>query len=387
VSEANLLSVTSDIGYRMKRTPFYYQIVAAGATMQVVQGWQVAAEFTGERAEHLVVRERAGLFDWSSTGEIEIQGRDALALVQRVIVNDASKVPVGRVLYSTMCKPDGAILSDITIYRLGERRYWVMTAWGSNAAQQRVEFDWITDAARGLDVSVTDVSSGVALLALQGPCARDILAPLTSANLGALPYMCSLGTTLANIPRALISRTGYTGEPGYELVVAAEYANELWDAVVASGQKFRMLLAGQKTAFSLRIEKGYIMRFDFMDNVTPLEAGLGWTVKFDKGDFIGRDALWRQKQTGITRALVSIEMLDDFLPATGLSIVKDSDSIGKVTSSAYGHTIGRPLALGLIAIGDAQPGIQVTVEIEGKLHSARIARRPVYDPENKRIRM
>ncbi len=369
----------------MKRTPFYHQFVAAGATMQVVQGWEVAAEITGERAEHLAVRERAGLFDWSSTGEIEIQGRDALALVQRVIVNDAAQMPIGRVLYSTMCKPDGAILSDITIYRLGENRYWVMTAWGSNAAQQRVEFDWIADAARGLDVSVTDVSSGVALLALQGPCARDILAPLASANLGALPYMRSLETTLANIPRALISRTGYTGELGYELIVAAEHAHELWDALIAAGQKYGMALAGMKAAFSLRIEKGYIMRFDFMDNVTPLETGLGWTVKFDKGAFIGRDVLLQQKQAGITRALVSIEMLDDFLPANGLSIVKDGNAIGKVTSSAYGHTIGCPLALGLVSIANAQPGIAVSVQADGKLHPARIARRPAYDPENTRI--
>jgi len=370
----------------MKRTPFYHQIVAAGARMQVVQGWEVAAESTGERAEHLAVRERAGLFDWSSTGEIEIQGRDALALAQRVIVNDAAKMPIGRVLYSTMCKPDGAILSDITLYRLGENRYWVMTAWGSNAAQQRVEFDWIVDAAKGLAVSVTDVSSGVALLALQGPRARDILAPLTPINLGALPYMHSLETTLASIPRVLISRTGYTGELGYEIIVAAEYVHALWDTLFAAGQKFRMLLAGQKAAFSLRIEKGYIMRFDFMDNVTPLEAGLGWTVKFAKGDFIGRDALWRQKQAGITRALVSVEMLDEFLPANGASIAENGNLIGKVTSSAYGHTLGRPLALGLVSVANAQPGSSVSVEVEGKAHPARIAQRPVYDPENKRLR-
>jgi aminomethyltransferase len=369
----------------MKRTPFYHQIVVAGAAMQVVQGWEVAAEFAGERAEHLAVRERAGLFDWSSTGEIEMQGRDALALLQRVIVNDAAKMTIGRVLYSTMCKPDGSIFSDITVYRLGEDRYWVMTAWGSNAVQQRVEFDWIVDAAKGLDVSVTDVSSGVALLALQGPCARDILAPLTPANLGALPYMHSLETPLADIPRALISRTGYTGELGYELVVGTEHAHELWDALITAGQKYGMFLVGQKTAFSLRIEKGYIMRFDFMDNVTPLEAGLGWTVRFDKGDFIGRDALAQQKQVGIKRALVSIEMLDDFLPANGASIVTDGSAIGKVTSSAYGHTIGCPLALGLVPITYAQPGIAVSVEVDGKSHPARVARRPVYDPENKRI--
>jgi aminomethyltransferase len=197
--------------------------------------------------------------------------------------------------------------------------------------------------------------------------------------------MHSLETTVATIPRTIVSRTGYTGELGYEFIVAAEHAHELWDALVASGQKFGMLLAGQKTAFSLRIEKGYITRFDFMDSVTPLEAGLGWTVKFDRGMFIGRDALARQKQAGITRTLVSIEMLDDLLPANGASIVAGGNAIGKVTSSAYGHTLGRPLALGLVPITYAQPGIEVRVEVDGKSHPARIARRPVYDPENKRI--
>lgn len=370
----------------MKRTPFYHQIVAAGATMSEVQGWAMPDVFSNARAEHLAVRERAGLADWSSTGEIEIQGRDALALIQRVIVNDASKMPIGRVLYSTVCRDDGSILSDITIYRLGERRYWMMTAWGSNRANQFPEFDWLMEHARDLDVCISDVSSGIALLAVQGPRARDIVAQVTPADLSTLPYMHFYPAPLASAPRGIISRTGYTGELGYELIVPAEYAHELWDALMAAGQKHGMALVGLKAAFGLRLEKGYIMRLDFADGVTPIEAGLGWTVKFDKGDFIGREAMWRQKQLGVTRKLVAIAMRDEFVPPMGSSVVKDGKPIGKVTSSGYGYAIGCPIALALVAAENATSGVEVAVEADGVQHPARIAPRPTYDPEGKRLR-
>ena len=200
----------------MKRTVFYYPALQAGARMRQAQGWEMPDHFGDPRAEHLAVRQTVGVFDWSSTGEIEICGRDALALVQKVIVNDASPMAVGRVLYTTICRPDGAIMSDVTIYRLGEARYWCMTAWGSNQANRRPEYEWFVEQAQGLDVCITDVSSGVALLAVQGPAAGKVVAPMTSIDLAALPYMGFAPGTVADIPSALISRTGYTGELGYE---------------------------------------------------------------------------------------------------------------------------------------------------------------------------
>jgi glycine cleavage system T protein len=249
----------------MKRTPFYHQFLAAGATMAPAQGWLMPDEVSGNRTEHLAVRSAAGLFDWSSTGEIEVAGPHALALVQKVIVNDAAGLPVGRVLYTTMCRPDGAIFSDITVYRLAEQRFWLMTAWGSNAAGARPEFDWLNEHAAGMQVCVTDVSPGVALLAVQGPAAAAIVGQLTPADLTCLRTMdfveAPLGVVDATTaPRAIISRTGYTGELGYELCFPPEYAADIWDALLAAGRPHGLQPAGLKTAFSLRMEKGYIIR-------------------------------------------------------------------------------------------------------------------------------
>ena len=370
----------------MKRTPFYHQFLAAGATMAPAQGWLMPDEVAGNRAEHLAVRTAAGLFDWSSTGEIEIAGPDALALVQKVIVNDAASLPVGRVLYSTMCRPDGAIFSDITVYRLGAQRFWLMTAWGSNAADARPEFDWLIEHAAGMQVCVTDVSPAVALLAVQGPAAGTIVGQLTPADLTRLRTMDFIEAPLASAPRTIISRTGYTGELGYELCFPPEYAADVWDALLAAGRPHGQHPAGLKTAFSLRMEKGYIMRFDFMDGVTPFEAGLGWTVKLDKGDFIGREALARQKAAGVRRKLVSVAMGDETLPPNGAPVWHAGEAIGKVTSSAYGHTVGAPLALALLPAGLAQIGLPVEVEIGDTCHPAQVVRRPYYDPEGKRLK-
>jgi len=355
--------------------------------MRPVQGWEMPDEVVGEQAEHLAVRRAAGLFDWSSTGEIEIAGPDALALVQRVIVNDAAALPVGRVLYSTMCRPDGAIFSDITVYRLSERRFWIMTAWASNAADERPEFDWLVHHAEGMQVCVTDVSPGVALLAVQGPAARAILAALTPTDLGLLRPMDFVESRLAGAPRAIISRTGYTGESGYELCVSPEYAADVWDALMTAGQPHGLQPAGLKAAFSLRIEKGYIMRFDFMDNVTPFEAGLGWTVKLAKGDFIGRDALARQKAEGVRRKLVCLALADETLPPPGSPVWRGDSVIGKVTSSAVGHTVGAPLALALLDVAHTQPDVVVMVEVGAAHHPATVVPRPYYDPTGSQLKL
>lgn len=377
----------------MKRTPFYHQFLAAGAMMATVQGWLMPDEVTGERAEHMAVRNAAGVFDWSSTGEIEVAGPDALALVQRVIVNDAAGLPVGRVLYTTMCRPDGAIFSDITVYRLAERRFWLMTAWASNAADGRPEYDWLLEHAAGLQVCITDVSPAVALLAVQGPAVRAIVGQLTPADLTRLRTMDFVAAPLGCAPRALISRTGYTGELGYELCFPPEYAADIWDALMAAGRPYGLAPAGLRAAFSLRMEKGYIMRFDFMDGVTPFEAGLGWTVKLDKGDFIGRDALARQKVEGIRRKLVSVAMGDstgrpgtETPPPHGAAVWHAGAAVGKVMSSAYGHTVGRPLALALLPAELAQEGLPVEVEIAGARHPAQVVRRPYYDPGGARLK-
>jgi aminomethyltransferase len=370
----------------MKRSPFFCDIAAQDPELVTVQGWEVPNAFTTPEAEHLAVRERVGLFDWSTTGEIEVQGPDALALVQKVIVNDAARMDVNRVLYTSILNDAGGIRSDITVYRLDEDRYLLMTAWGSNADDERPEFDLLEEHGRGMNAVVTDVSSGAGLLAIQGPRSRDLLAELADADLHILRYMWAMPARVAGV-RALISRTGYTGELGYEVLVPAEHAHDVWEAAVEAGERYDLALCGMVAAFSLRMEKGYIMRFDFDGGRTPYEVGLGWTVKLDKGDFIGRHALVRRKEAGFTDKLVSLVIEDGAVPSRGDVILKNGEPVGEVTSAAFGYTLGKALALGYLPHHLADPG--TTIEIQdsgGTLHPAAVGRRPLYDPEGKRLR-
>jgi aminomethyltransferase len=324
--------------------------------------------------------------DWSSTGEFEVKGPDALAVVQRLIINDASTMPVNRVLYTSILDEGGGIVSDITVYRLGEEHYMLMTAWGSNAANERPEYDLLQEQCRGRNAVAFDASPGVGLLALQGPQSRALLSELTPVDLHDLPYMWALPAPLAGA-RALISRTGYTGELGYEVLIPAEHAHDVWHAMTEAGEKFGLALCGLAVAFGLRLEKGYIMRFDFAGGRTPYEVGLGWTVKLDKGDFLGREALVRRKEAGFTEKLVLLALQDEYVPATRDAILCDSDPVGAVTSAAYGYTLQKPFALGYLPLSLARVGVSLDVrDRNGNLHPAEVGPRSPYDPQGIRLR-
>ncbi|MGD8736319.1 MAG: aminomethyltransferase family protein [Anaerolineae bacterium] len=370
----------------MKRSPFYSEIASYSPSFVTVQGWEVPNEFTSVADEHRAVRERVGLMDWSSTGEFEVKGPDALAVVQRLIVNDASTMLVNRVLYTSILDEAGGILSDITVYRLAEEHYMLMTAWGSNADNERPEYDLLQEYCRGRNAFAFDASPGVGLLALQGPQSRALLSELTPADLDNLPYMWALPAQMAGA-RALISRTGYTGELGYEILIPAEHAHDVWQALIDAGERFGLALCGLAVAFGLRIEKGYIMRFDFAGGRTPYEVGLGWTAKLDKGDFLGREALIQRKEAGITEKLVALALQDDYVPATGDAILDGDEPTGVVTSAAYGYAVQHPIALGYVPVAFARVGTRVIIrDGEGDRHPARVAERSAYDPQGARLR-
>jgi aminomethyltransferase len=295
-------------------------------------------------------------------------------------------MPINRVLYTSILNPDGSMRSDITVYRLGEQHYLLMTAWGSNADDERPEYDLLLEHGQGMNAVVTDTSSGSGLLAIQGPSARDLLAELTGADLEGLQYMWALPAKVAGI-RALISRTGYTGELGYEVLIPAEHAHDFWTALFQAGEKYGLVPCGMIAAFSLRMENGYIMRFDFAGGRTPYEVGLGWTVKLDKGDFIGREALVRRKEAGFQDKLVNLAIEDGYVPAGGDTIQRKGRAVGQVTSSAYGYAVGSALALGYVPRGLALEGKKLTIrDGEGQDHPAAIVDRSPYDPEGKRLR-
>jgi aminomethyltransferase len=369
----------------MKRSPFFCDIAATNPVLVTMQGWEVASQFTDVEKEHRAVRERVGLFDWSTTGEFQVCGPDALALVQKLIVNDASRMDINQVLYTTILNDAADVVSDITVYRLAEDCYLLMTAWGSNAAHARPEYDLLVEHGAGMNLTITDVSSGSALLAIQGPQAKSLLGELADANLDGLPYMRALPATVVGA-RSLISRTGYTGELGYEVLAPAEHAHDLWEAFTGAGEKYGLALCGMTAAFGLRMEKGYIMRFDFVGR-TPYEIGLGWTVKLHKPDFIGRDALIRRKEAGFTERLMSLAIQDGYLPATGDAIYRQGEPVGVVTSAAFGYTVGKALALGFVPLALAESGVDVHIhDKNGAAHPAIMERRPLYDPDASRVR-
>jgi aminomethyltransferase len=370
----------------MKRSPFFSEITAHSPTLATVQGWQVPNLFTTVGDEHRAVRERVGLMDWSTTGEFEVQGPDALAVVQHLIVNDAATMPVNRVLYTSILDEGGGIQSDITVYRLGEDHYMLMTAWGSNAADERPEYELLREACRGRNAFAFDASPGTGLLALQGPQSRVLLSQLTPADLDRLPYMWALPAQVAGV-RALISRTGYTGELGYEILIPAEHAHDVWAALMEAGEPFGLALCGLVAAFGLRIEKRYVMRFDFAGGRTPYEVGLGWTVKPDKGDFRGREALLRRKEAGFADTLVLLALQNGHIPATGDAILQAGEPVGVVTSAAFGYTVGKALALGYLPLALAREGVGVEVRGQnGGLHPAVVGPRSPYDPQGIRLR-
>lgn len=369
----------------MKRSPFFPDLAVHSPTFAGIQGWEVPNLFTTAEQEHIAVRERVGLLDWSTTGEFEIQGPDALSVVQKLIVNDASKMPVNRVLYTTMLNENGGIISDITVYRLGPEHYMLMTAWGSNASDERPEYELLLEQSQGKNAYVHDASPGVGLLALQGPKSRALLSELTDADLNSLPYMWAIPAQVAGI-RALISRTGYTGELGYEILTPAEHAHDFWQAITQAGEKHGLALAGMVVAFSLRIEKGYIMRFDFPGDRTPYEVGLGWTVKLDKGDFIGREALIHRREAGLKEKLVTLAIKDGYVPPSGDLILHDGERVGQTTSAAFGYTVDQAVSLGYIPVSLAQASVNVEImDGDGNAHAALVSQRALYDPERRRL--
>jgi aminomethyltransferase len=370
-----------------KHTPYYHKFVELGAELADRIGFDAAVRFTTTEEEHRATREAAGLYDVYYQGPIDVKGRDAADLLQRLLVNDLSRVDDGGVIYSSMCDAQGGMLDDLTCYRLASDHFWLV----ATPSRAGVIEAWVTEHARETCAHVTNCVSGYAYLSLQGPASRDILRALTDADLStaALPYYRFVQTSVAKVP-TLLSRTGYSGELGYELYYPRDYAEHMWDALMVAGAAHGLKPAGLGALRSVRMEKKYpLFGLDLSQNNTPLEANLGWTVRFSKGDFVGRDALLRQREAGTTRLLVGIELSGlDFLPAPGDVISLDGREVGKVTSADRGFYLGKSLAMGYVAADAARPGTSVTITsaASGEDYAGTVQTRAFWDPEMTRAR-
>ena len=356
----------------LKRTPLYDIHVALGGKIVPFAGYEMPVQYpTGITAEHKAVRERAGLFDVSHMGEFLVKGPGAIDFVNQVTTNNAAALSVGQVQYSSFLNDRGTFVDDCLVYRGADQVMLVVNA--SNAAK-----DWahIMPHAAGFDCVMTDASDETALLALQGPMAQQVLQPFTDTDLEPIKYYHFTTGSVAGVPGVTISRTGYTGEDGFELYFPNAHAPTIWKALTADG---RVTPAGLGARDSLRLEMGMALYGnDIDDTVTPFEANLGWIVKLPKGDFTGRDVLVRQKAEGVTRKLVGFTSSEKVFPRHGYPVWCNGAESGVVCSGTMSPTLNIPIGTCYLPVASTAEGSAFEIDIRGKRVPAKVAKVPFY---------
>ncbi|MEV5977000.1 glycine cleavage system aminomethyltransferase GcvT [Streptomyces sp. NPDC052114] len=353
-----------------------------GATMTDFAGWDMPLRYASERDEHNAVRTKAGLFDLSHMGEIAVTGPAAADFLNHALVGNIGSVGLGRARYTMIVAADGGILDDLIVYRLGETEYMVV----ANASNAQTVLDELSARVEGFDAEVRDDRDAYALLAVQGPESPGILKSLTDADLDGLKYYAGLPGTVAGVP-ALIARTGYTGEDGFELFVSPGDAEKLWNALLAAGAPVGLVPAGLSCRDTLRLEAGMpLYGHELTAELTPFDAGLGRVVKFEKTshseDFVGREALAaaaERAETAPPRKLVGLIASGRRVPRAGFPVVADGKVIGEVTSGAPSPTLGKPIAIAYVDAAHAAPGTEgVGVDIRGTHEPYEVVALPFY---------
>ncbi len=347
----------------LKRTPLRDFHAAHGGRLVDFAGWEMPVQYRSILEEHKAVRRAAGLFDVSHMGEVEVRGPGAAAYLNHLVTNDVTKLYPGRVLYSPMCYPNGGVVDDLLIYMRAPEDYFLCI----NAGNIAKDLDWLRAQAAGFEVSVTDRSADYALLAVQGPQAATIVQSLTGAKLETLKYYHFVEGTVAGV-HGLISRTGYTGEDGFELYHAAEDASALAAALLEAGRPHGLELAGLGARDSLRLEAGYpLYGHEITADISPLTAGLGWTVKLDKGaDFIGREALAAEKQNGSSQRVVFFKTGDRRIVRAD-TVVRDESGaeVGRVVSGTLSPVLNEAIGSALVEAAAAARPLQVDIRGTG----------------------
>jgi aminomethyltransferase len=366
-----------------KRTALFDEHVAAGGRMVPFAGFIMPVQYSSLAEEHLAVRSRAGVFDVSHMGEIFVRGPRALDFIQLFSCNDHSKLAIGRAQYTGLMYPQGTFVDDLLVHHIADNEYLLVV----NAANTDKDFSYLKDLAEGeRDVEVVNESDRWAQIAVQGPLAQEILQPLTAVDLAAIKYYrFAWGDVLGQ--RALVARTGYTGEDGFEVYLEPHAAPALWRALLAEGGPKGLLPAGLGARDTLRLEAGMpLYGNDIDDTTTPLEAALGWIVKLDKGDFIGRDVLERQQEAGVDRLLVGFELLTPGIARHGHPVLldeNDSEPVGHVTSGTRLPSLGKSMGMAYLPTEAAKVGQEFFVDIRERRARARVVELPFYSRRKK----
>ena len=365
----------------LKRTPLYAEHVAAGARMVPFGGWEMPVQYTGIIEEHRATRGAVGLFDVSHMGEFEVEGPGALAALQHLTTNDVAPLDVGQIQYSVLCYPNGTIVDDLTVYRMGDTRYMITVNAGN------IDKDWAhvtTSTAHLKDARWRNPSEGTGLIAVQGPKAEALVGRLADCDVTAIGYYRFARGNVGEVP-TVISRTGYTGEDGFELYAPADGTAQLWKALLAAGRADGVTPVGLGARDTLRLEMKYALYGNDIDDTTnALEAGLGWVVKPAKGEFIGREALEKVRAEGVRRRLVGIEMVEKAVARHGYPVRKDGRPVGVVTSGSYGPSVDKYIGIAYVETALAVVGTALEVKIRGQSKAAQVVRTPFYPSKVKK---
>lgn len=361
---------------QLKRTPLYDRHVELGAKMVPFAGFAMPVQYReGVSKEHSAVRESAGLFDVSHMGEFRVSGEAAEDFVNYLVANDVGQLEPGQAQYAVMCLEDGGIVDDLLIYRFADRFRLVV-----NAANIEKDLGWAESCRKKFGASgveLVDESESIGLLALQGPASEEVIDPLTDLAASEIGYYRFAEGEVAGVP-CVLSRTGYTGEDGFEVYCDAAAVVKVWEAILAAGGD-RVVPVGLGARDTLRLEVGYALYGNDIDEETnPLEAGLGWTVKLDSGDFVGRAALVKQKEEGLDRKLRGFELSERGFPRPGYELRREGQVVGSVRSGTFGPSVEKGIGTGYLPIEHSEAGTELSVVIRGKSVPAQVVKMPFY---------
>lgn len=365
----------------LKRTPLFDVYKEYGGKTIDFGGWELPVQFSSIKEEHEAVRTKAGLFDVSHMGEVEVKGPGSLAYLQKLMTNDVSKLKNGGAQYTAMCYENGGTVDDLLVYKIEEDHYLLVV----NASNIEKDYEWMKDHLVG-DVEIKNLSEDMAQLALQGPVAEDVLQKLANGHdLSQIGFFKFSEEVDLNGKKALVSRTGYTGEDGFEVYCKSEDAVSLWKDILETGKSAGVVPCGLGARDTLRFEANLALYGqELSPEISPLEAGIGFAVKLNKEeDFIGKEALKQQKENGVPRKLVGIEMIDRGIPRHGYPVYKGDAKIGEVTTGTQSPTLKKNIGLALIDTKETEIGNEVEVEIRGKRLKAAVSATPFYKREKK----
>jgi aminomethyltransferase len=362
----------------LRRTALNALQRAAGARMADFHGWELPIQFSGILKEHEAVRKSCGVFDVSHMGQITLEGPQAGEFLQKVNSNDALRLAPGEAMYSQLLNERGGVVDDVIVSRLAELRWFVVV----NAAAIEKDEAWLRRNAMGMDLELKNLSAVSSMLAVQGPQAHKVLADLIPNSV----FLKRFGALEAPLygAQAVVSRTGYTGEDGFEIVCPNELATRVWETVLARGASYGLLPCGLGARDTLRLEAGLLLYgSDIDDGHTPLEAGYGWVVKFSKKDFIGKDALLKQKAEGLRRKLLGVRLLERGVPRPGAEVFLGGERIGALCSATFSPTLQAGIGAGYFDRPDLLPGTAVSVGLHGRRFAAEISALPFYRSQNR----